>query len=135
MDVATGKQLLTLIPIGVRDWAAVDPAGRFDATPDAQKLMHWRVGNDIIELEQLKERYYEPGLLQKIFGYNKEPLRKVEAFTSVKLPPKVYLDRSGRRQHGADHHLTNRGGGIGKVQVLVNGKEAIDGCAARRLQS
>jgi hypothetical protein len=34
----------------------------------------------VIELEQLKERYYEPGLLAKIMGFDKDELRNVSRF-------------------------------------------------------
>src|SRR2546426_5829728 len=37
------------------------------------------------------ERYYEPGLLAKVMGFNKEPLLNVNAFTSVELYPEVSL--------------------------------------------
>ena len=134
-DVASGSNLLTLITIDETDWVVIDSEGRFDASPNAQRLMHWRVGNNIIELEQLKERYYEPGLLQKIFGFNKEPLRIVEAFNSVnsvKLPPKVTWTTPAADSTKMIINLTNRGGGIGEVQILVNGKEAIADARPKR---
>ena len=43
----------------------------------------------IEEIKQLKARYYDPGLLAKYLGFNKEPLRAVEAFRDVKLFPAV----------------------------------------------
>ena len=116
------EPLASLIALDKADWAVVSPKGQFDASPNAQKLMHWMVGNEPIDLEQLKERYYEPGLLAKLMGFNKEPLRDVSALGDVALFPAVNLsepDASGKLKL----ELTNRGGGIGKVRVLVNGKE------------
>ena len=36
------------------------------------------------ELRQLKDRYYEPGLLAKILGQSKKPLRPVKPFVAPK---------------------------------------------------
>jgi len=76
-----------------------------------------------IDLAQLKERYYEPGLLAKLMGFNKEPLPDVAAFTSVALYPDVSLSAAQGEGCKLGIHLTNRGGGIGRVEVWVNGKE------------
>jgi WD40 repeat protein len=64
-DVASGGELVSLFALDQSNWAVVDPQGRFDASPGGMNLMHWVVGMEPIDLAQLKERYYEPGLLLK----------------------------------------------------------------------
>jgi WD40 repeat protein len=122
-DVASGRELVSLFALDRSDWAVVDSYGRFDASPGGMDLMHWVVGLEPVDLAQLKERYYEPVLLAKVMGFNKEPLRKVEAFTDPKLYPEVRLTPPGADNPKLGIHLTNRGGGIGRVEVLINGKE------------
>jgi hypothetical protein len=58
-------------------------------------------------------------------GFNKEPLRKVEIFREVKLHPEVTVAEVKPGDKRLSFELTNRGGGIGKVQVFVNGKELL----------
>jgi WD40 repeat protein len=123
-DVALGQELATVAILESGDgWAIVDSKGRFDASPAGMRLLHWVVGNETIELSQLKERYYEPYLLAKLMGFNKEALRDVTAFTSVALYPEIKamgdVDASGKLRV----QLKNRGGGLGRIQVLVNDKE------------
>jgi hypothetical protein len=124
-DVASGKELCQMISFRDGSWAVVDPDGRYDASNGGDvEGLHWVAGLETIALKQLKERYYDPGLLAKYMGFNKEPLRQVAAFTDVKLFPEVELDapaKSGKLTLS----LTNRGGGIGRVQVFVNGKEVL----------
>lgn len=84
------------------------------------------MGNEVIGLEQLKERYYEPGLISKILGFSKEPLREVDAFREVKLYPGVEYAPPTADSAKLTIKLTDRGGGIGRVRVLVNGKEVTD---------
>ena len=124
-DTATGRELAGLYALGDDDWAVVTPEGRFDASPGGLTQMHYVVGLEPIDLVQLKDRYYEPGLLAKLLGFNKEPLRDVRAFDHVDLTPDVtaasVVPAGGRLLLT----LTNRGGGIGRVQVFVNGKELV----------
>ena len=123
-DPQTSKESCRVISFTDGTWAVVDPDGRFDASNggDVQGL-HWVVGNEPIDLAQLKERYYDPGLLAKKMGFNKEPLRQVEAFTNPKLFPTVKLTEPTPDNPKLGITLTNRGGGIGRVVVKINGKE------------
>jgi WD40 repeat protein len=120
-----GKELATLISFDERDWAVVTQEGRFDASDGGQALMHWRIGNESVALQQLKEGFFEPRLLAKVMGLNPEPLRNISGFTDVKLFPRVEYEPPPPGGRQLDIHLTNRGGGIGPVQVLVNGKEVV----------
>lgn len=124
-NVSTGKELGSLIALDEKDWAVVTSEGRYDASPKGMELMHWVVGNEVIALSQLKERYYEPGLLAKLMGFNKEPLRDISEFRDVKLVPAVEYDPPAQGSTKMTISLTNRGGGIGQVQVFVNDKEFI----------
>lgn len=122
-DVQEGELLATMFTIGNSDWAVVSPDGMFDASPGAMELMHYVVGIEPIDLVQLKERYYEPDLLQKILGYNPEPLRNVAALEQVELYPKVETSVKGFKY---TVKLTPRSGGIGKVSLFINNKEIIE---------
>ncbi|MGH9702704.1 MAG: caspase family protein, partial [Candidatus Acidiferrales bacterium] len=124
-NAESGGELARLVALQEIDWAVVDPQGRFDASPGGMQSLHWVAGMEVIALDQLKERYFDPGLLGKILGFNPEPLRDVSAFSSVTLYPEVKVlgpvDASGKLHI----QLKNRGGGIGRIQVFVNGKELL----------
>ena len=123
-DIASGRELCRAIVFVNGDWAVIDPSGRFDASNGGKvEGLHWVVNNEPVVLSQLKERYYEPGLLAKILGFNKEPLRDVSKFENPKLNPDVKYEPVSRGDSRLKVTLTNRGGGIGRVQVFLNGKE------------
>jgi len=124
-DLKKGLELATMIFMDSTDWVVTTPSGLFDASPGAMRLMHFVVGLEVIELEQLKERYYEPGLLSKVMGFSNEPLREVEGFDSVALYPEVRLQLD-TLQNKLHIHLTPRSGGVGKVSIFVNEKEIIE---------
>jgi WD40 repeat protein len=123
-DVTTGAELAQLISFADGTWAVIDPAGRFDASNSGDvDGLHWVSGLEAIKLSQLKDRYYEPGLLAKILGIKKEPVRDVVAFSEVALYPELSLQAPTADRSSLDIKLKNKGGGLGRVWVAINGKE------------
>ncbi len=134
-DARSGALVARLVELGESDWAVVTPDGRFDASAGAFELMYWRIGSETITFNQLKERYYEPGLLAKVMGQSREALRDITALKDVKLHPAVTYEMAGPGSYRLKVGLTNRGGGIGPVQVFVNGKEAVADARDARLKA
>jgi WD40 repeat protein len=120
-DEDTQTPLVSLVSLNENDWAAITPQGLFDASLGARRLMHYVSGLEPIQLEQMKDLYYVPGLLEKIFKGN--PLPKVELFSSADLFPLAEYQPPKPGQTSLTVKLTNRGGGIGPVKVLINKKE------------
>lgn len=124
-SVAEKKELASLYQIDSTDWVVTTPSGLFDASPGALQLMFYTIpteaGPEIIALEQLKARYYEPGLLAKLLGLNAEPVRPVNQLDTINLYPRI------QRAEVVNEHLhiqlQERNGGIGRVAVFINGKE------------
>lgn len=124
-EVATGKEAASIYHIDLNDWIVTTPTGLFDASPAAMELMHYVTFVDgkpvVIDLEQLKERYYEPGLLAELL--EEESIRSVDAFTN----PLLYPEASGVIQNDMlKIQLKERSGGIGKVRIFVNRKSVIE---------
>ncbi|RCR67286.1 caspase family protein [Larkinella punicea] len=130
-DTNTGKEIATLIAVDSTNWVVTTPSGLFDASPGAMKLMYYVVNDPtdcdepwkVIELDQLKQRYYQPGLLPILMGYRNEPLRQVPAFENVTLPPGIQLSIQSDK---LIVQLNNRKGGIGPVSVFINGAEIVE---------
>ncbi len=119
------EALATLIAVGDGDWVVTSPEGHFDASQNAMALMHYVVNYrgqwEVIDLDQLKSRYYEPGLLSKILGYSDESIRPVKDFNQVELYPDI--SRFEFKDNSLWIGLKARNGGIGKVSIFINGKE------------
>jgi len=71
------------------------------------------VGNEPIDLKQLKHRYYVPGLMAKVFSGQKLP--DVAAFDNVPMYPEVTLPETMPASGKVAIALRNQGGGIGKA--------------------
>jgi hypothetical protein len=125
-DGRTGQALCTVFHINEKDWVAITPSGLFDASPAAMTSMYFVLGLETIELEQLKERFYEPDLLPILLGFEKGSLREVNALTELALYPEVLAKIAGEK---LDISLKKRSGGFGKVSVAINGAEVLaDAC-------
>lgn len=100
-------------------WVHLTPGGFFDASPEAMELMYWVKGVEIIEFSQLKDRYWIPGLWEKVM--KGETLPNSRGIDKLKLQPKVktgmVLDQK------IPVRLIKREGGYGKTYIYLNGKE------------
>ncbi len=132
-DVKSGKLLVSLILLDKDDWVVIDPEGRFDASEGALKLMHYSYGLQTVDLEQFKDEYFEPGLLQKIF--KGERLRAVVPLADAKLPPEIVSQEFEPKSNKLNIKLKNRGGGFGAIRVFVNDKLAIADARDTKLQA
>ncbi|MCW5911414.1 MAG: caspase family protein [Cyclobacteriaceae bacterium] len=97
-------------------------SGLFDASEAVMSQLYFVQGVDIVEFSQLKERYYEPGLLRKVMAGEK--LRNVVGMKSIELPPDIRVGQVDEKGY-LPIDLTNKGGGIGEVAIFINGKEVI----------
>jgi WD40 repeat protein len=130
-DAATGAEKCQLVTFPDGTWAVVDPEGRYDASNAGDVPgLHWVVGDEPVELSQLKDRYFDPALLAKhlglatgLDGSQKVSPRDVASLAAAQLHPAVEIDPSAAARGELQVRLTDRGGGFGRVVVLVNGKE------------
>lgn len=118
-DAETSREIARMIALDQNDWVVYTADGRFDASENAQTLMHYSYGLEVVSLEQLKEMYYEPNLLQKLLGFNREPLRPIVAISDAKLYPEIVAQTIDAATAKLTIKLKNRGGGIGRVQIFV----------------
>jgi|GEM_PF-1021532 len=132
-DLAENKKAAALVSIGRADWAVVTPDGYFDASDGAQELMHFvvngpQIGYETIALDQLKSRFWIPGLLKNVVD-GKPPHSSAEF--SITLFPDIKIEQAKPDVPSLKIDLRNRGGGIGRVEVRVNGSEITSNARGR----
>lgn len=119
----TYGKVITYYAIGgdPEKWVHLHPSGLFDASTEAMKLMYWTKNMDVVQFSQLKDRYWLPGLWQKVM--NGERLPDIRKMSELKLQPHVEIVSIDDDK--VEIHLTKREGGYGAVTLFINGKEAI----------
>jgi len=73
---SSGKPLISFDYIGLNDWVVLHPSGLFDASPWAMEKLYFDYDDEEIELSKLKDKYYEPGLWEKVMSG--ETIRAIE---------------------------------------------------------
>lgn len=119
-DVEQRREVAKIVHLNQQDWAITTPSGLFDASPGAMEMMYFLSGEEVIELQQLKVRYYEPGLISKVLALSSGELRNVESFNNLALYPEISAEIE---QNLLKIELKARNGGIGKVSLFINGTE------------
>ena len=82
-------------------------------------------GLSTIEIDQIRDEFYSPRLLQRLILDNEQPLRKVE-LKNVKPYPNIVVNKSEEENAQFEISLVDQGGGIGPLRVWINGKQVTE---------
>jgi len=123
-DFRQMKPIATLRLYEDGNWLVYTPEGIFDASKEGRNALYYTKGTEVILFDQLKSKYWEPGLLDKLIN-NPELLESVSLEQSIDLYPKLNADLEN--ENGTIRiKLTERKGGIGRVSFFLNDKEIIE---------
>ncbi len=124
-DAYTGKQLYTRLQLKGGDWLAYDEHYRFDGSPGGIDQLYLVCGLEVIDLNQVKDSLYVPGLVTQIMSGAKEvmmndrPAPKLEDLQICELTPVVEpidQDKTNRIRY----RIIPRTGGLGNVELYIN---------------
>ena len=124
-DVETGKPLYTRLQLEGNDWLVYDEDYHFDGTPGAIDYLYLTCGLEVIDLSQVKDSLWVPGLVEKIMNHEEirihdRPAPKLRDLNICDLTPVIEpLDDGG--QGLFRYRITPRNGGLGETEVYING--------------
>lgn len=130
-DATTGKKLYTRLQLKNGDWLIYDEHYRYDGTPGARDLLYFVCGTEIIELNQVKDALYVPGLANIITSGNSEALEscpKLEDLDICDAFPVIESDENN--ETGYNYTITPRQLELKAVEVFVNDKRIMSFTAA-----
>ena len=130
-DVATGREVALLSTMReTDDWLVVTPDGLFDGSVQGmQKLIAWRIKQQMFPADRFFNDYYTPGLLERVLaGQSPAPPTNIER---IDLPPEVRIVTPAARlatvkdpRVSVTVAVRDQGGGIGEVRLYQNGRLA-----------
>lgn len=136
-DVATGKEIAQFDSFKDGEWITVTPEGYYDASPHGDKHLNVRVGNKVFGIENYREKFYRPDLVQMALSGQALPTELAGGMNKVGIAPAVTLANLPGTVNSDSLDLQvkvqDQGGGIGDVRVYINGT-AVQGQAARALK-
>jgi WD40 repeat protein len=138
-DLQTMKEQYTYIQIARNEWLAKNPAGYFDGSAKALKLVNYVSGMDVVAVGSLFEKYYTPGLIKRITDGEKFDETGQNINEMIKATPGVDITLYDSKKRAIDTqsdsiyrwktpvmpitvNFSDEGEGIDEVRVYNNGK-------------
>ncbi len=124
-DVATGKALYTRLQLEGNDWLVYDENYRFDGSIGAIEKLYLTCGLEVIDLAQVKDSLWVPGLVEKIMNkeeilINDRPAPKLSDLNICDLTPVIEPLENGDKGLYR-YKIIPRNGGLGETEVYING--------------
>ncbi|MDP3583571.1 MAG: caspase family protein [Thiobacillus sp.] len=122
-DVNSGAERVKLISLSDGGWLAITPEGYYDASPGADKYVNVRIGNQVYGVDQYRNRFYRPLVVQAALAG--KPITDLANIANVKPAPSVAIVDTplmvDKEEVKVRVHVTDQGGGIGDVRFYLNG--------------
>ena len=124
-DAATGKALYTRLQLEGDDWLVYDEHYRFDGTQGAIDYLYLTCGLEVIDLAQVKDSLWVPGLVEKIMNgdsilIHDRPAPKLKDLNICDLTPIIEpIDKGDKGLYR--YKIIPRNGGLGETEVYING--------------
>ncbi|MCK1386638.1 caspase family protein [Bradyrhizobium sp. 21] len=133
-DATTGQERVKIVAFDDDSWLTITPEGFFDASsPKAAQNLNVARGLEVSSIDQFYNQLYRPDLVrEKLAGDPQGKVREAaarldltKAAASGNAPRLSILTAAGATVEGeqvtVEAEITDRGGGIGKVEWRVNG--------------
>ncbi len=113
--------LYSYVSMGPQDYLVVDEQKRYDGTARARKYLYFTCENEVIGLDQFKERLWVPQLAGRIIGKDSIYTPGIDKLNICGFTPQVQPYKESRT--GWDFEIKPGSGGLGETVVSVNGVE------------
>ncbi|MBP6022750.1 beta-propeller domain-containing protein [Ferruginibacter sp.] len=121
-NAQTGELLYTFMAIDFNDYLIVDKANHYDGSQAALKLLYFNYQGEVIELSQLKDQLWIPGLAERINRGEEIHAKTLTELNVFNFTPQVEDVSTTSDEYR--FNISPRKGGIGETVVFVNGIEA-----------
>ena len=141
-DVSTGKEIAQFISFIDGEWLVITPDGYYKSSPNGDKYLNVRVGNNVYGIDQYKKTFYNPQIVEARLQGKPDPVRvdtNIDDAASFS-PPEVVIsnpqDGATLTSNQVELSVTviDQKQPIKTIMVLVNGK-LIGGNQARGISS
>lgn len=129
-DEATGREQFRYYALGDGEWIALTPEGYFNSSSSAvEGLMRVRINGKVSGLGNFRERFYRPDIVQMAMTGQALPA-SLASVSLVKPAPQVAVEPASKRVTTGmvplAVTLTESGGGIGGMRVLLNDSAVLE---------
>ncbi|MCL2805159.1 MAG: caspase family protein [Treponema sp.] len=127
-NTATGREIAQFISFTDGEWIVITPDGYYNASPNGDRHLNVRVGNNVYGIDQYKETFYRPQIVEARLQGRADPVRVTTTIQTAGEPPSITIrsPSSGSQVNTAQAQLSvlveDQRHPIRDVRVLVNGR-------------
>ena len=120
-NVQSGEMMYSLLPLEKMEYLVIDKFNRYDGSEAARKKLYFTCDMEIIELDQVKDQLWVPGLAERIMKQESINAKTLSDLNICGLTPGV---KAMETSTGYQFDITPGTGGLGETVLYVNGIEA-----------
>jgi len=121
-DAQTYKEIAEFVGYTDGEWVVITPEGYYNASPNGEKHLEIRIGNNLYTIENYREALYRPDLVK--LALSGSSLKDYKTLADIKQPPIVEIidtpASTDKDEVKVTVKLTDQGGGIGDVRLYLN---------------
>jgi WD40 repeat protein/uncharacterized caspase-like protein len=116
-EISGSRLLYTYILIDSSDNLVFDSKGHYDGTQGGRNLLYFVCGGEVIKLQQLKDKFWVPGLVERINRGESLGSATLAGLNICGLLPQTVQQEDDLGYH---FKITPRRGGVGSVALKIN---------------
>jgi WD40 repeat protein/uncharacterized caspase-like protein len=129
-DVSTGKEIAQFISFKDGEWIVITPDGYYNASPNGDKYLNVRVGNNVYGIDQYRSTFYNRQIVEARLQGRPDPVLVTTTIQEIadKTPPDVVIRNPENRSDLTTNQvkltvtIIDQRQPIRTVKVLVNGR-------------
>ena len=126
-DTSNGKEIAQFISFTDSEWISITPEGYYNASPNGDKHLNVRIGNNVYGIENYREAFFRPDLVKVVLSGGS--LKEMRNIANIKQPPKISIVQTPTTSKTEEAKVTLRleeqGGGTGDVRLFLNGSAVV----------
>jgi WD40 repeat protein/uncharacterized caspase-like protein len=129
-DVSTGKEIAQFISFTDGEWIVITPEGYYNASPNGDKYLNVRVGNNVYGIDQYRATFYKPQIVEARLQGRPDPVRITTTIDDVVRfqPPQITIRSPNQAaqlttpQVQLSVLVEDQSQPIKEIKILVNGR-------------
>jgi len=90
-DLSTGKEVAQFISFNDGEWIVVTSDGYFNASPNEDRYLNVRVGNNVYGIDQYRNTFYNPQIVEARLQGRPDPVHNLPPIQRAGEPPAVVI--------------------------------------------
>jgi WD40 repeat protein len=126
-DVVTGREIAQFISFIDGEWTVITPDGFYNASPNGDRHLNVRVGNNVYGIDQYRSTFFRPQIIEARLQGRPDPVQVATTIQQAGEPPMVVIRSPTNGTRVTTNHVElsvviDSRQPLRNIQFLVNGR-------------